>query len=70
MPYTLLSDPDHRVIERLGAWGERALYGRRFMGVIRSHLVFDANGDVEAVAIKISPKDSVQKGVETLLKAK
>src|SRR5512144_2821332 len=30
LPYTLLSDPDHVVTEKLGAWGERSLYGRKF----------------------------------------
>jgi peroxiredoxin Q/BCP len=70
LPYTLLSDPDHRVIDRLGAWGERSMYGKKFMGVLRSHFVFNAEGNVEIAEVKISPKDSVEKGVETLVKPK
>ena len=70
LPYTLLSDPDHKVIDRLGAWGERSMYGKKFMGVLRSHFVFDTKGNVEAAEVKISPKDSIEKGVETLVKSK
>jgi peroxiredoxin Q/BCP len=38
---TLLSDPEHEVLERYGAWGEKKLYGRTFMGVIRSTVIID-----------------------------
>lgn len=68
LPYTLISDPDHKVIDRLGAWGERSMYGKKFMGTIRSHFVFSATGEMEAEQIKISPKDSIKKGVEALVK--
>jgi peroxiredoxin Q/BCP len=68
LPYTLLSDPDHRTIERLGAWGERSMYGKKYMGTLRSHFIFDSDGKAEVMAVKISPKDSVTKGIKTLLK--
>ncbi len=68
LPYTLISDPDHKVIEQLGAWGERNMYGRKFIGTIRSHFVFNAAGEAESTQIKISPKDSIKKGVEALVK--
>ncbi len=67
LPYTLLSDPDHQVIDRLGAWGERSLYGKKFMGTIRSHFIVAPDGTIETAAIKISPKDSIDKGVAVLL---
>jgi peroxiredoxin Q/BCP len=67
LPYTLLSDPEHKLIDRLGAWGERSMYGKKFMGTIRSHFVVGEDGGVETAAIKISPKDSIEKGVATLL---
>src|SRR5215468_2241915 len=43
LPYDLLSDEDHHVLDAWGAWGERSMYGRKFMGVIRSHWVIDEN---------------------------
>ena len=68
LPYTLLSDPDHQLIATLGAWGERSMYGKKYMGIIRSHLIFDAAGELVDSSIKISPKDSVEKGIAALLK--
>ncbi|PJF36249.1 MAG: peroxiredoxin [Candidatus Thermofonsia Clade 1 bacterium] len=68
LPYILLSDPEHRLAEAFGAWGEKSMYGKKYMGVIRSHFVISADGSVETAEIKISPKDSVKKGVEALLK--
>ncbi len=42
----LLSDPDHKVLERYGAWGEKNMYGRTTRGVIRSTVVIDPQGKV------------------------
>jgi len=42
----LLSDPDHRVIEAYGAWGEKTMYGRTSMGVLRSTVIIDPAGRV------------------------
>lgn len=46
LTYPLLSDPDHAVMERWGAWGEKKLYGTTTVGVIRSTVVVDAAGVV------------------------
>lgn len=56
--FTLLSDPDHTVLEAYGAWGERSMYGRKFMGVIRSAVLVDAKVKVARVWPKISPKNT------------
>jgi thioredoxin-dependent peroxiredoxin len=66
LPYDLLSDPDHKIIDAWGAWGERSMYGRKFMGVIRSHWVIDENGVILDEQVKISPKDSIKKAVKAL----
>ncbi len=68
LPYILLSDPDHRLADAFGVWGEKSMYGKKYMGIIRSHFVVNAEGKIEAAEIKISPKDSVKKGVAALLK--
>jgi peroxiredoxin Q/BCP len=69
LPYMLLSDPDHKVAEKFGAWGEKTNYGKTYMGILRSHFVFDENGNVEAAEVKVSPEDSIKKGVSSLLAA-
>src|ERR1035437_4216685 len=47
LTFPLLSDPDHAVLEAYGAFGEKKLYGKTPVGVIRSTLVIDANGKIE-----------------------
>jgi peroxiredoxin Q/BCP len=42
----LLSDPEHAVMERYGAWGEKTMYGKVSVGVIRSTVVIDPDGRV------------------------
>jgi peroxiredoxin Q/BCP len=68
LPYILLSDPDHVIAERFGAWGEKSMYGKKYMGIVRSHFVFDETGKVVAAEVKVSPADSIKKGVAELLK--
>lgn len=48
LTFPLLSDPDHAVMAAYGAWGERTMYGRTSVGVIRSTVVVDAEGLVES----------------------
>ena len=60
LPYTLLSDPDNTVSTTYNAYGEKSMYGRKYMGVIRSHFVIDAAGKFEDVRIKVSPKNSIK----------
>ena len=60
LTYDLLSDPDHELLEALGAWGEKSMYGRKYMGVIRSHWVVDEEGRIEEAQVKVSPSKSVE----------
>lgn len=66
LPYDLLSDPDHKVLEQYGAWGEKVNYGKKYMGTIRSHWVIDENGNLLDEQIKISPTDSVAKALKLI----
>ena len=52
--FTLLSDPEHKVMEEYGAWGEKTLYGKKSMGVIRSTFVINEDGVIEKVYKKIN----------------
>ncbi len=47
LEFPLLSDPDHAVMEKYGAWGEKSMYGRKTMGVIRSTFVIHPEGRIE-----------------------
>ncbi|HEX2097158.1 MAG TPA: thioredoxin-dependent thiol peroxidase [Solirubrobacterales bacterium] len=56
LDFTLLADADHRVAERYGAWGEKAMYGKKYWGVRRSTFVIDPAGKIAKVFPKVSPK--------------
>jgi peroxiredoxin Q/BCP len=66
LPYDLLSDPDHKVLEQWGAWGEKINYGKKSMGVIRSHWIIGEDGKVLDSRVNIKPEDSVEKAVEAI----
>lgn len=44
LPFTLLADPQHKIIEQYGVWGEKNMYGRKYMGLHRTTFVIDENG--------------------------
>ena len=64
--YDLLSDPDHKVLEQYGAWGEKVNYGKKYEGTIRSHWVIDESGNILDEQIKISPTDSVEQALKAV----
>ena len=56
LDFTLLSDPDHQLLETLGAWGEKVRYGKKSMGILRSTFVFESEGTLIKVWPKVSPQ--------------
>jgi peroxiredoxin Q/BCP len=56
--FPLLSDPDHAVADAYGAWGERSMYGKKYMGIVRSAFLIDEKGKISHAWPKISPKDT------------
>lgn len=64
--FTLLSDPEHTVAEAYGVWGEKKLYGKVYMGIIRSSFLIDERGQLAQVWYKISPKDTPKKLLSAL----
>ncbi len=66
LPFILLTDADHKVAERYGAWGEKKMYGVAYIGIIRSHYVIDEAGRIADAQVKVSPKDSVARALESL----
>jgi thioredoxin-dependent peroxiredoxin len=54
--FTLLADEDHAVCELYGVWGEKSMYGRTYMGAMRSTFILDRDGRVARVFPKVSPK--------------
>ena len=66
LPFILLSDEDHRVAELYGVWGEKSMYGRKYMGILRSHFVIDEQGKLVDAQVKVSPADSVERAMNVI----
>ena len=69
LSYDLLSDPDHQVLEAWDAWGEKSMYGKKYMGVVRSHWIIGEDGKVLDAQVKVSPKKSIKTALDFLAKA-
>ncbi len=66
LPFTLLVDNQHTVAETYGVWVEKSMYGKKYMGVERSHFIIDEEGTLIEVARKVKPADSVRDAVAAL----
>ena len=56
--FPLLTDLDHTVADAWGAWGEKSLYGKKYMGIVRSAFLIDEDGKIAHAWYKVSPKDT------------
>jgi len=54
--FTLLADADHAVAEKYGAWVEKSMYGKKYMGVQRSTFLIDPEGKIARVFPRVQPK--------------
>jgi thioredoxin-dependent peroxiredoxin len=52
LPFTLLADPQHKIIDKYGVWGEKELFGRKYMGLIRTTFVIDEKGTIRFISLK------------------
>ena len=57
LPYTLLSDPDHKMARAYGVWDEKQLFGRKYMGIVRTTFILDEKGKIAEVITKVKSKD-------------
>ena len=66
LPFTLLVDEDHAIAEAYGVWAEKSMYGKKYMGIERSHFVIDENGRIVDAQVKVTPADSVERAIAAL----
>ena len=57
LPFTLLADTSTEMIQAFGAWGEKSLYGRKYMGPLRETFIFDENGILVEIIDKVDTKN-------------
>jgi len=64
--FPLLSDPDHKVAEAYGVWGEKSRQGKTYEGIIRSSFLIDEHGSILQANYGVKPEDTVPKAEEAL----
>jgi peroxiredoxin Q/BCP len=57
LPFTLLADTSTQMLQDFGAWGEKSMYGRKYMGVLRRTFIFDEQGVLTDIIEKVDTKN-------------
>jgi thioredoxin-dependent peroxiredoxin len=60
LPYTLITDPEHKIIDAYGVWGEKQMYGRTYMGLHRTTFLIDEKGIVKKIFLKPKSKQHTE----------
>jgi peroxiredoxin Q/BCP len=60
LPFVLIADPEHEIIEKYGVWGEKQMYGKKYMGLLRTTFVIDEAGLIEKIFRKPKSKEHAQ----------
>jgi len=66
LPFTLLSDGTHKMLEDYGVWQEKSMYGRKYMGIVRTTYVIDEKGKIENIFEKVKVDGHVNEVIESL----
>jgi len=56
LPFTLVADTDHSIAESYWVWGEKTMFGRKYMGVLRTTFLIDPTGRITKVFEKVQPE--------------
>lgn len=65
LPFTLLADPELKIIEKYGVWGEKSMYGKKYMGLIRTTFLIDDKGIIRKIFSKPKTKEHSEEILET-----
>jgi thioredoxin-dependent peroxiredoxin len=60
LPFSLISDEDKKVVEKYGVWQEKSMYGKKFMGIVRSTFIIDKTGKIRKMYPKVKVKGHVE----------
>ncbi|MGZ3845191.1 MAG: thioredoxin-dependent thiol peroxidase [Flavisolibacter sp.] len=64
LPFTLVADPEHKIIDKYGVWGLKNLYGREYMGLFRTTFVIDEMGVISKIFLRPKNKEHAQEIVK------
>src|SRR4030095_7495194 len=66
LPFTLLSDPAHKMLEDYGVWQEKSMYGKKYMGIVRTTFIIDEKGKIEKVFEKVKVNGHINEVISSL----
>jgi peroxiredoxin Q/BCP len=66
LPFPLIADTDQAIVEAYGVWGEKNMYGKKYMGTIRTTFIIDADGAIKQVIDKVDTKAASQQVLDLL----
>ena len=66
LPFTLISDTDHQIVEAYGVWVEKNMYGKKYMGTARKTFIIDKEGNLKKIIDKVDTKESSKQVLELL----
>ena len=64
LPFTLVADPEHTIIDKYGVWGEKILYGRKYMGLHRTTFLIDEKGIIRKIFLRPKNKQHAEEIVQ------
>ncbi len=64
LPFTLLVDPEKDIVKKYGVWGEKSMFGRKYMGTLRQSFLIDPNGTIAKIYEKVNPVTHVAQILE------
>jgi peroxiredoxin Q/BCP len=65
LPFPLIADTEKEILESYDAWGEKSMYGKKYMGIIRKTYVIDEKGNIERIFDKVDTKNHTEQILQT-----
>ena len=66
LPFTLIADPGHKILEKYGVWDQKKLFGHEYMGVLRTTFVIDKKGIIEKVFLRPKNKQHAEEIIQSV----
>jgi thioredoxin-dependent peroxiredoxin len=66
LPFTLIADTDHSIVEKYGVWGEKNMYGKKYMGTNRTTFIISPEGAITHIITKVDTQNASQQVLDLL----
>jgi len=66
LPFTLIADPSHTILEKYGVWDQKQMFGNKYMGVLRTTFVIDEKGIIRKIFLRPKNKAHAEEIIESM----